>query len=49
MFYPGHLDLGYSLVWAWADVWYWIGWALVALSLADTGVVAYGELRAVRR
>jgi hypothetical protein len=48
MFYPGHLDLSYSLVRAWADVWYWIGWALVGASVAGIAVVAYGQLR-VRR
>lgn len=45
MFYPGHPNLGYSLVRAWADVWYWIGWALVAISAAGMALVAYGELR----
>jgi len=45
MFYPGHVDLSYSLVRAWADVWYWIGWALVAVSAAGLAIVVYGELR----
>lgn len=49
MFYPGHLDLSYSLVRAWADIWYRIGWALVAVSAAGMAVMAYGELRAGRR
>lgn len=44
-FDPGHLNFSYSLVRAWADLWYYIGWALVALSIAGTAVVAYGELR----
>jgi hypothetical protein len=49
MFYPGHVDLSYGLVRAWADIWYWIGWALVAAGLAGMAALAYAELRAVRR
>lgn len=49
MFDPGHLDLSYSLVRAWADIWYWIGWALVAVSAAGMAALAYAQLRDVRR
>lgn len=49
MFDPGHLDLSYSLVRAWADIWYWIGWALVAVSAAGMAAMAYAQLRPGRR
>lgn len=49
MFDPGHLNLNYSLVRAWADIWYWIGWALVAVSAAGMAAMAYAQLRPSRR
>ncbi len=49
MFSPGHLDLSYSTVRAWADIWYWIGWALVAVSAAGMAAMAHAELRPGRR
>lgn len=49
MFDPGHLNLSYSLVRAWADIWYWIGWALVSVSAAGMAAMAYPQLRPSRR
>jgi hypothetical protein len=45
MFYPGHIDLSYSLVRAWPDAWYWAGWAIVATGCAGLAFTGYIEMR----
>ncbi len=42
---PGHPDIGYSALRAWPTVWYWIGWVMLAGSVAAAAYIGYDNLQ----